>query len=48
MNVFDDVLAVVEGLGGCVTFVFLLFTFPIWMIPYLIYKIVKQKRGGRQ
>ena len=48
MNVFDDVLSVVDGLSGCATFVFLLLTFPIWGIPYLIYKIVKEKRGGRQ
>lgn len=42
--IIDIWVAVITGL----LYIILLFTSPIWIVPYLIYRTVKQKRGGRE
>lgn len=45
---YDDILELVFEVMYPFLFILLAITFPIWCIPYLIYKVVKKKRGGRQ
>ena len=32
----------------CILYALLFITTPIWIVPYLIYRTKKEKRGGRQ
>lgn len=43
MNIFDDVISVIEGFSKLIMFSVLLITAPIWAIPYVIYKEIKKR-----
>lgn len=52
MQIFDDILKMLKAafilLATVITFVFLVITTPLWIVPYLIYKKVKQRSNNNE
>jgi hypothetical protein len=45
--IFDECVETIEALACAILGMLILITFPIWVIPYLVYKHKKGKRGNK-
>lgn len=48
MKRLDEIAMLIEGFAEAILYIVLFLFSPIWILPYVIYKEIAKKRGGRQ